>query len=121
MNLTEILNSDPALALAGTIIGGLWSIFKARALRRDNRQQRYDRAIHALEAGVDDVYRTYVRELKRAREDGRLTSAEAARARRLARERAIEYGRHEGIDVLREIGSDYLDLWISKILRRARA
>jgi hypothetical protein len=121
MNLTDLLQSDPVLTLAGTIAGGVWSILKAKALRRRNKKQRFDRAILALEAGIEDVYRSYVREIKRARQDGKLTAAEAARARRLARERAIDYGRHEGVDVLKEIGADYLDLWIAKLIRRTRS
>ncbi len=117
MNLTQLLQSDPALAIAGSILGAAWSVLKSQTFLRHRKRSRFDRAIVALEAGIDEVYRTYVREIKRARADGKLTSAEAAHARRLARDRAIRLGRNDGVDVIKEIGADYLDLWIGKLLR----
>jgi hypothetical protein len=74
-----------------------------------------------LEAGVEQVYRTYVRAIKDARSDGKLTEEEADQARRLAKRRAIEFGRTTGVDVIREIGDGYVDLWISKLVRRAKS
>ena len=41
-------------------------------------------------------------------------------ARRRARDASIEFGRTQGIDVLRELGGEYIDLWIAKLVKRLK-
>ena len=51
-----------------------------------------------------------------------LGSAEQiAKARRRAREAAVEFGKTQGVDIFRELGANYIDLWIGKIVRRLKA
>ena len=38
----------------------------------------------------------------------------------MALQMAIEFGQNEGIDVIRELGRDYIDLWINKLVRRLK-
>ncbi len=57
---------------------------------------------------------------KKARADGQLTEEEMRHAHRLARERAIQFGRTWGLDVLRELGEGYLDLWIAKLVKKLK-
>ena len=102
------------------MIGGIWTFFKAHKLRKESKEGRLDQALLALEAAVDRTYETYVRSIKEASEDGKLTDEERKRARELARQTAVEFGRDEGIDVIRALGEDYLDLWINKLVRRLK-
>ena len=118
MQVGDVLSSDPGLTLLGTALGGLWTLFKSSEWFGRLRRRRFGKALRALEAGVELTYRTYVREIKKARADGRLTEEEKRRARRLARETAVEFGRAHGVNVLRELGEDYLDLWVAKLVRR---
>ncbi len=120
MCLTNVLSSESALTLLGTVLGGLWAFFKSSDWFSRLRRRRFGRALRALEAGVEQTYRTYVHEIKEARADGRLTEEERRRARRLARETAIEFGRTHGVDVLRELGEEYIDLWIAKLVQRLK-
>ena len=120
MTIAGVLGSDAGLAILGTVLGGIWTVFKSSAWFRRARQTRYAKALQALEAGVELTYRTYVRAIKQAREDGKLTDDERRRARRRAREAAIEFGRRQGVDVLRELGSEYVDLWIEKIVKKLK-
>jgi hypothetical protein len=106
--------------LVSSLIGGVWTFFKAHRLRKEAKEDRLDQALLTLEAAVDRVYETYVRSIKEASEDGKLTKEERKRARELARETAIEFGQDEGIDVIRALGEDYLDLWINKLVRRLK-
>ncbi len=120
MMLEHILQSDTALTLIGGVLGVAWTAFRSSDLIRNARNQRFDKALHALEAGVDLTYRTYVQALKTAKEDGKLTPEEAREARQRARDAALEFGRTKGIDVLDEIGTAYIDLWIAKLVKRLK-
>lgn len=120
MSFSTFFSSDPGLTLVTGLLGTAWTAFRSHDwfTRRQNR--RYTRALQALEAGVDDVYRTYVQAIKQASADGKLTREEAQHARKLARRRAIAFGRTTGIDVIRELGDEYIDLWIAKLVRKAK-
>ncbi len=120
MTLHDILASDSALTALGWALGGLWTAFRASDWFARLRNERLRKAIDALEAGVDITYRTYVEAIKAAREDGKLTSQERREARRRARETAIQFGRSQGIDILQELGADYIDMWIERILRQVK-
>jgi hypothetical protein len=118
--MATILASDPGLAILGWALGGLWTAFRASDWFARLRNDRLRKAIDALEAGIDIAYRTYVQAIKAAREDGKLTVQECREARRRAREAAIQFGRSQGVDVLRELGADYIDMWIERILRQVK-
>jgi len=120
MNVLSALNSGFGLTLVTAILGSIWTAFRSTDFYRRVRSDRYADAVQALEAGVELTYRTYVRALKESREDGRLTKEEMRLARQRAREAAIEYGRTRGVDVLRELGADYVDLLIAKLVKNLK-
>ena len=120
MSLATILASEAALTTVAGIVGTIWTAFKSRDAYRRARDRRYGSALRALEAGVEHTYRTYVRAIKEGRADGKLTEAERAEARRRARRAAIQFGRTEGVNVVTELGEDYVNLWIDKLVRRAK-
>lgn len=120
MSITDLMNSEAGITMLGTGLGALWTFVQSRRWFRRLRRRRYARAVQALEAGVDKTYREYVRALKQAREDGKLTDEEVKIARRRARRTAVEYGTTTGVDVLRALGETYIDLWISKLVRKAK-
>lgn len=118
--VNQILNSEPGLSLVATVLGSLWTFFKSRDLFSERRASRRVMALEALEAGVDETYRTYVREIKKAREDGKLTYDEIRRARKLARDAAVKFGKTRGVNVAKAVGKEYIDLWIEKFVNRAK-
>lgn len=120
MTLLNVLTSETGLTVVSGAVGAAWTFFKSQDWMQGQRRRRTRRAIQAIEAGVDKTYRTYVREIKCARENGELTREEIDQARRLARRTAIDYGRNEGIDVLRELGEDYVNLWVTRLVNRAK-
>lgn len=120
MSLSDVLHSESTLTVLGTVLGGAWTFFKSTELYSRVRQKKADGAVEALEAGVELTYRTYVGAIKEARADGRLTEDEKRQARLLAREAAIEFGRSRGVDVLSEVGEDYVDLWIAKLVKKLK-
>jgi len=120
MTLSNLISSEPGLALIGAILGGIWTAFRSSDWYQRVQRQRHSKSLEALEAGVEITYRTYVKAIKEARADGKLTDEEAREARRRAREAAVEFGRTQGIDVLRELGTEYIDLWIAKLVKRLK-
>ena len=121
MRFTDVLAADPGLTIVGTVVGGIWSLFKSTELFGRWKKRRYYRALTALEAAVEYIYRQYVASIKKDRQDGKLTDAEKRHARRLAREAAIKMGRTQGVNVLKELGEDYLDMWIAKAVKKAKS
>ena len=120
MHFEDFLTSDPALAAVGTVFGTIWTFFRSQDWRVRAEHRRFARALRTVEAGVQLTYRTYVRELKLARDDGKLTDVERAHARELARRAAMDYGRTTGVDVVREVGEEFVDFWINKLVERAK-
>ena len=120
MTIPQLLTSDSGLTLVGAAVGAVWTAFRSTSLYQRMQQRRHQKALLALEAGVDQTYRTYVQALKQARADGKLTPEEAAEARQRARAAAIEFGRTQGVDVLREVGEQFIDLAIAKLVKRIK-
>lgn len=120
MSLADVISSESGLTLVGAVVGAMWAAFKSSDWYENARSRRYAKAVEALEAGVEQTYRTYVQAIKAAREDGKLTDEEKRQARELAREAAIEFGRTRGVDVLREVGAEYVDVWIAKLVQRLK-
>jgi len=120
MSLDGVLSSQTVLSLVAAAVGGIWTAFRATDWCRGLRARRYFKALRALEAGVELTYRTYVKAIKAARADGKLTEKEKQEARRRAREAALEFGRTKGIDVLRELGAEYIDLLIAKYVKQMK-
>ena len=115
--LLENFALDWVVALVGTIVAAAWTFFKGRDLYQEMKRQKYFGAIEALEAGVEKTYRVYVQALKDAKADGKLTPEERAVARQKAMAYAQEFGRTRGIDVIEQLGREYIPVLISKIVR----
>ncbi len=111
---------DTTLTLIAGALGAAWAFFKGSEWFERLRRRRCAKALHVLEAAVDETYRTCVEAIKAARADGRLTPSERRRARELARQRAVALGRDQGLDILAELGREYLDLWIARIVKKLK-
>jgi len=117
MNIGNLLTSEAGLTLLATVLGSIWAWLKSSEWLSRRRGAAAERAAGVLEAAVEQTYRTYVEAIKRGRSDGKLTQAEKAKARMLAKERAFAIAETEGVDLLRSLGEHHLDLWITKLVR----
>ncbi len=120
MNLETFLSSEAGLALVGSFFGGVWVLFKSSDWYQRRLRHRYQRALLALEAGVQQAYDSYVRAIKEARKDGKLTDDERKRARDIAREAAITFGRGQGVDVVRQLGQEFVDTLTNRMVRKLK-
>ncbi|MBI4556742.1 MAG: hypothetical protein HY706_04100 [Candidatus Hydrogenedentes bacterium] len=120
MSIENVLTSESNLAVIAAALGALWTLFKSSEWYSRVRTRRFRRAVLAVEAAVELTYQSYVRAIKQSRQDGRLTDEERREARRIARETALRFGQTHGIDIARELGREYLDLWIAKLVKRLK-
>lgn len=120
MEAWQNMGIDLGMTVVGTVVGGLWASFKASDRYQRWQQRRYRKALLALESGVERTYQAYVKAVKAGRADGRLTEEEKARARSMTRARAIQLAKGEGVDLLRTIGEDYIDVWITRLIGRRK-
>jgi hypothetical protein len=120
MNTIESLVTEQNITLLGALFGTAWTLFKGSEWFQRARARRLEQAVTALEAGIEQTYQVYVRAIKESNADGRLSTEERRRAREMARAAAVAFGRTQGIDVLREIGADYVDLWISRLVNQRK-
>ncbi|GMW01800.1 MAG: hypothetical protein AMXMBFR84_29370 [Candidatus Hydrogenedentota bacterium] len=114
------INNEAGLVMLSTIISGLWAFFKSQEWLRLAKEHKGEKALLALEAGVHHAYEEYVRAIKAARTDGKLTPEERRRARDLAVHAAVEFGRNEGVDVMTELGVSYIDAWLKRLLQQIK-
>lgn len=85
------------------------------------RKWRLDRAVECLAAGVRETYEEYVREIKKASEDGKLTDEERSFAMRMALEKAKSYALNAGFDLLKVYAEEYLPVLVERIIGSQKA
>lgn len=120
MSIVEILQSEATLTAGVSILGAFWTLFKSSDWLQARKRRRLREALKALEAAVEATYREYVRALKEKNPKGSLTAEEQDAARQYARERAIVIARSRGIDLVKELGADFIDLWTGRIVRKLK-
>lgn len=118
--LVELMTSEIGITIVGGAIGIAWTGFKSLDWIEQRRQDRHTVALMAIEAGVEHSFQTYVRAIKAARANGKLTQDERKHARALAWNAAIRMGRAQGVNVVRELGHDFVPVWISRMVRELK-
>ena len=108
---------DLVLPVMASVALAIWTWVKAEFLADLWRNRRTATALHALEAGVEKTYHVYVKAIKEANADGKLTAEEREKARGIAIGFAREFGRDQGVDLVKDIGVAGLELIIAKIVK----
>ena len=101
--------------LVAVVAGWAYAWIAARA-----KDTRYWVAVTAIQDAVTACYREYVRAIKAAREDGRLTVAEKDEALKRAYETAIGYARTRGVDLLKVFARETVLAQIEKYVRESK-
>ena len=123
--LTHLAENSEAymglLGAIGAVAASLWSVFEgSKFYEKHISGKKYAKALDALEMGAQQVYDEYVRELKRGSADGTLTLEEMKEARKRAFEHAKRYGQTHGVDVIKTLGGDYLDVLLEMAIKRLK-
>ena len=93
---------------------GLWTRYKMSERRERLREGRFGKALAAIDAAVEETGREYVRELKAAASDGKLTRKEMDKARTKAASLARQFALKQGISLAAELGRDFIAMYIAR-------
>lgn len=117
---------DWLVALFGPIVlvlGAWMSVEVVRLIRTRVRNQNVANALirleHAVGTAVGSVSQSYISELKKRSEDGRLSKEDAVIAQAMAIKEAKTYLGPRGLEELRGVigtGDDALDKWITGLI-----
>ncbi len=84
-------------------------------------ETKYFKAITVIKNAVTSCYHEYVREIKMASEDGKLTIEEKNNALRMAYQKAIDFARTDGFDLLKVFAKDTVLRLIEKYVGESKA
>lgn len=109
---------ENVIALIIAIVGTIWSFIQVTSWYKQNKDQKYLKALECLGVGVVEALNSYVYSTKNANPNKKLNEEEAKKARELAKTAALEVGKKTGIDIVSILGGDaFIDLHIEKQLK----
>lgn len=85
------------------------------------KKLKYKTLFGLLELAVTWVYKTYVQPTKEANGDGKLTTEQKQIAAKMAADKAQEFAKAKGLDLQKELGHEYVDLYIQQLVAKAKA
>lgn len=102
------------------VFGVAWGIMRVIEIYQKVKDSRYKTLINIIETAVQETYDTYTREIKKAREDGKLTAEERKRAFEIALQRAVEIGKKQKIEILRLLPREVVRYYILRALQKLK-
>lgn len=124
---TEVVSAAAPwwLDIAEAVLNYLWQLIIpvgfAWLVKKSYDSAALKEAIQALEAGVNDAWVHFVRDLKKKAADGKLSDDEKVAARDWAKNKAMEIAKGPGKRVLAGFGQLAIDSLIEKIVRKNKA
>ncbi len=109
-----------AYYLLFAVFGLAWMIMKTVELYKAGKESKYKIILTIIESAVQDTYDTYTREIKKAREDGKLTPEERQKAFELALQKTVEIARKQKIEILKLLPKEILRYYILRALQRLK-
>ncbi len=103
-----------------TMFGSIWVIMRAYELYQQLRNSKYRLALTIIESAVQKTYDTYTREIKKSREDGKLTPEERNKALEMSMKMAIEMARGQNLELNRIIRKELLPYLIHQALQKLK-
>ncbi|HOV32726.1 MAG TPA: hypothetical protein PLX23_05125 [Candidatus Hydrogenedens sp.] len=102
------------------LFGSLWTIMRAYELYQKVKNSQYRIILTIIESAVQKTYDTYTREIKRSREDGKLTAEERQKAFQLAMQTVIEMAQSQNIELNKIIHKELLPYLIHHSLQKLK-
>jgi len=119
--IIELLTNDAVLKVLVSLVIVVWGGFKAKKLMLDDpKNAKKKRVIEIAEGVVKEIFDTEIRELKKAKEDGKLTKEEISAANKKAVEKLKEEGKKKGLEVVKLFAEEYLPVLIDKIVKKLK-
>lgn len=117
----EFLSSDTFYPMIVALIGLIYGGLKVKYFAFDKPgQEKKKKLVELGESSVKETFDEYVRELKKAREDGKLTKKEIAIANQMAISKLKEKAKANGLEAGKIIAEEYLPVFIDKITKKLK-
>ena len=116
----NVLSNPSMLILIGQVLGIILSLIGYKRWREKVAEGKWDDLWRAAEAAVSETWNDYVRNLKMANADGKLTERERIEALSMAKEKLIAIAKSRGVDVLKTVGARALPAIIEMIIRNRK-
>lgn len=119
--ITGILQSESIANLFYLLVSTLATYIVLRIKKKMDQEAINSGAFDVVVQAVAVVYREYVSDIKKAREDGKLTLEEREEARAKAKQKALELARSDEMrKFLGSIGSTAFDVLIEKAVNHLK-
>lgn len=119
--ITGILQSESIANLFYLLVSTLATYIVLRIKKKMDQEAINSSAFDVVVQAVAVVYREYVADIKKAREDGKLTLEERGEARAKAKQKALELARSDEMrEFLGGIGSAAFDVLIEKAVNHLK-
>ncbi len=119
--IAELLSSDAfypmIVAIFILIYGGLKAKYFAFDKPKDSKKKKL---VEIGEIAMKEVFDGYVRELKKANEDGKLTKEEIETANKMGVDKLKEKAKEKGIEIGKIIAEEYLPVFVDKIVKKLK-
>lgn len=117
--IAEFLSSDAFYPMIVALIGLIYGGLKVKYFAFDKPgEEKKKKLVELGESAVKETFDEYVRELKKAREDGKLTKEEIATANTMAINKLKEKAKANGLEAVKIVAEEYLPVLIDKIVRK---
>lgn len=114
----DVVLSAAVLALVPKLFVWLTAIVNRNKLLA--KTELDDIALHWMQIVVENVTAPLAAQYREATEDGKLTELEKANLHAQAKEAVVAVLKSRGIDALKEIGSEALDLFIKLVVEKLK-
>lgn len=119
--IAEFLSSDVFYPMIVAIFALVYGGLKAKYFAFDKPKDEKKRKLVAIgEVAVKEVFDDYVRDLKLANEDGKLTKEEIKTANKMGVDKIKEKAKEKGIEIAKIIAEEYLPKFIDGLVRKAK-
>lgn len=119
--IAEFLSSDAFYPMIVSLFGLIYGGLKVKYFAFDKPgEEKKKKLVDIGEIAMKEVFDEYVRDLKRSREDGKLTKVEIAEANKRGVAKLKEKAKEKGIEIGKIVAEEYLPVFVDKLVRKLK-
>lgn len=119
--IAELLASDIFYPMIVSVFALIYGMLKTKYFVFDKpKDERKKKLVAIGEVAVKEVFDDYVRELKLANEDGKLTKEEIKIANKMGVDKIKEKAKESGLEIGKIIIEEYLPKFIDGLVKKAK-
>jgi len=118
MSIETILASEVTQSLIISVLGIAWGVIQGTKWFQRIKDRRYYKCLKVIEEAVRDTFYDYVKQVKDANADGKLTDDEKSRAKRYAMRRLETLAAEKGIPVFQQFTVESVNRLFDTMVQR---